>query len=190
MRSSPIRLIAMGLAALTLAACNTPIAEQLDTRQNAGPCPPMGAIYDVARYVTFEENGEQLYSNIEFTGEIVDVRMFCRYVGDDPLIAEVEIDFAFGKGPASSSNSHTYPYFVTVIRRNGKVLNKERFAVDAEFGNAKIAGKTETISRVTIPRIDETISGANFEVLVGFDLSEEQLAFNRAGKRFRLDAQN
>lgn len=176
------------LAAAMLSACNTPIAENFDTRQNAGPCPPMGSIYDASRYVTFEGT-EQLYPNIAHTGEIVDVRMFCRYAGDTPLIAEIEIDFAFGKGQGANSDTHTYPYFVAVTRRNGKVLAKENFAVQADFNGKQVTGATEVINRIEIPRLDESISGVNFEILVGFDLTPEQLEFNRAGKRFRLDAQ-
>ncbi len=30
-------------------------------------------------------------------------------------------------------------------------------------------------------------SGVNFEVLTGFELTEEQLAFNRSGKRFLMN---
>ena len=47
---------------------------------------------------------------------------------------------------------------------------------------------TETIDAISIPRFDEGTSGANFEILVGFELSEEELAFNRSGQRFRVAA--
>jgi hypothetical protein len=47
---------------------------------------------------------------------------------------------------------------------------------------------TEHIDRITIPRANADISGENFEILVGFDLTPEQLQFNRDGRRFRIDA--
>lgn len=176
------------LAAVILTGCGAgKLADSFDTRQNAGPCPPAGALYDSSRYVDFDGGGE-LYSNIEFTGEVIDVRLFCRYVEDNPLEAEIEVDFAFGKGPAATSDSHAYPYYVAVTRRNGKVLAKKYFTVDADFQGRKLAGKTEVVGTIEIPRVDESISGTNFEVIVGFDLTEEQLKFNRAGKRFRMDA--
>jgi hypothetical protein len=193
MRTHPLstfaKLAALGVAALLITACSSRVAERFDSRKNAGPCPPMGAIYDVSRYVTFADGADETYNNVKYTGEIVDVRLFCRYAEDDPMISELEIDFAFGKGDAATSSTHSYPYFVSVIRRNGKVLSKEYFAVDANFGSGQVVGKTELIGRITIPRADETIAGSNFEILVGFDVTPEQLAFNRAGKRFRLDAQ-
>ncbi len=175
------------LAALLLAGCSTGIAERLDTRQNAGPCPPVGALYDSARYVSFVGD-EIIYPNIEYTGEIIDARLYCRYIEDDPLSAEIEVEFAFGKGPAAISDEHVYPYYVAVIRRSGKVLAKEYFSVKADFDGGQLDGKTELINRITIPRADESISGSNFEVIVGFDLTEEQLEYNRAGRRFRMDA--
>ena len=60
--------------------------------------------------------------------------------------------------------------------------------MDANFAGGAIDGRKEVIQDIIIPRADETISGANFEVVVGFDLTDEQLAFNREGRRYRLDA--
>ena len=180
----PSRIAALVAAGL-LAACSNSVTDAFDSRQNVGPCPPAGSIYESARVV--ELSGGEQYSNITYTGEITGVEMFCRYAGTDPIDAELELTFAFGKGPAGTASAHTYPFFVAVTRRNGAVLAKQSYTVDARFDGGAIDGRTERIA-LTIPRADETISGANFEVLVGFELTDEQLAFNRAGKRFRLDA--
>jgi hypothetical protein len=183
-------LATLAVAAIALAGCGTTrISETFDSRANAGPCPATGSIYDAVRYVKFAPGGKELYSDIEFTGEITDVRLFCRYAGGDPLVASMEIDFAFGKGEKAAGSTHSYPYFVAVTRRGGKVLAKQTFNVTAEFGRGRVAGRTENISRIEIPRLDESISGVNFEILVGYDLTAEQLQFNRDGKRFRLDAE-
>lgn len=184
-----MRVIAVLAAGIFLASCGSnPIGRALDTRQNAGPCPPVGALYDASRIV--ELNGsDPNYNNITFTGEVTDVELTCRYVEDQPLRATVTIDFAFGKGPAATSNGHSYTYWVAVTRRSAKVLAKQYFTVDANFGSSKVDGRRE-IQDIIIPRADDTISGANFEVVVGFDLTDEQLAFNRDGRRFRLDAGN
>ena len=185
-----MRIIASLLATALLASCGAGrFTENFDTRPNAGPCPSQGAIYDVARYVKFADGDDQLYSNIEYTGEIIDVRTFCRYYEDDPLQAEIEIDFAFGKGELATSDVHSFPYFVAVTRRNGKVLAKEFFTASADFDGKRLTGVTELIGKIQIPRSDSSISGSNFEILVGFDLTEEQLQFNRDGRRFRLDAE-
>ncbi|MEM1150069.1 MAG: hypothetical protein AAGI03_05875 [Pseudomonadota bacterium] len=174
-------------ATALLAACNTGVGDAFDSRQNAGPCPPAASLYEASRVVKLED-GEN-FGNITYTGEITDVRLFCRYVGGDPLEAQLELDFAFGKGPNGSQDRHSYTYWIAVTRRNGAVLAKEWFTTEANFSGSKVDAVGERHGSITIPRADNTISGANFEILVGFELTEEQLQFNRDGKRFRLDAQ-
>jgi hypothetical protein len=51
-----------------------------------------------------------------------------------------------------------------------------------------VVNRTEHIERIVIPRATPDLSGENFEILVGFELTPEQLAFNRDGRRFRIDA--
>ena len=188
MRRIALILAASLLAATAVTGCRSRLADSLSTTPNAGPCPVIGSVYDAARYVKFVDGDGELYSDIEFTGEITDVRIFCRYVDDNPLDAEIEIDFAFGKGPRADGDSHNYPYFVAVTRRNGKLLARESYATQGDFGGKTLSSRTERVNRITIPRADSSISGVNFEILVGFDLTAEQLEFNRAGKRFLLNA--
>jgi hypothetical protein len=51
-----------------------------------------------------------------------------------------------------------------------------------------VVTRTEEIEGIVIPRANAEVSGENFEVLVGFELTPEQVQFNRDGKRFRVDA--
>ncbi|WP_300380134.1 hypothetical protein [Henriciella sp.] len=183
-----MRVFAVIAAGLMLASCGSnSVSRALDSRQNAGPCPPASILYDASRVVELDGAGQD-YNNITYTGEMTDVEMFCRYVDDQPLRASIEIDFAFGKGPQATANQHQYTYWVAVTRRSSKVLAKQYFSVDANFADGKVDGRTEVVEDIVIPRLDSTISGANFEVVVGFDLTDEQLTFNREGRRYRLDA--
>ena len=188
-KASHMRIIALSILALVIGACRSSsgLSGALDSRQNAGSCPPAGSVYTASRIVAFNGD-EQIFTNVEYTGEIVDVRLFCRYAGTNPVRAEIEIDFAFGKGPAADANRRDYSYWVAVTRRSGKVLNKEHFTVSADFSDGPVTGETELLQRIIIPRADESVSAANFEVLIGFDLTEEQLDYNREGRRFRLSA--
>ncbi|MEM7663533.1 MAG: hypothetical protein AAF742_09260 [Pseudomonadota bacterium] len=191
--SASFRLVSLfACAALLLSACSSrsgSIGAALDDRRNAGPCPTAGALYDASRIIEFAGEAER-YPEITYTGEISGVRLYCRYVGDEPILAEVEVDFAFGKGPQGTERYHDYNYYVTVMRRNSRVLNRETFTVQADFRDKQVTAVRDLVGRITIPRLDDTISGANFEVLVGFELTDAQLQFNRDGKRFRLDAGN
>ena len=162
-----------------------------DNRPNVGPCPLMGVLYDSSRLVQFAQPNVERYANIAFTGEFRGVRGLCRYVDADPIRMAMEIDMAFGRGPASTSDHQTYRYWIAVARRNRAPIEKQYFNVDVQFprGQAEVI-HTERIGSIVIPRATASTSGENFEILVGFDLTPEQLQFNRDGKRFRVDSGN
>jgi hypothetical protein len=161
----------------------------MDSRPNVGPCPLMGVLYDNSRLVDFAAEDNQRFANIEYTGEMQGIRGLCRYVDDDPITMAVDIDMAFGRGPAATSGRHTYRYWVAVTRRGVAPIAKEYFDIDVEFnGTEQVVTRTERIERIVIPRANPEISGENFEILVGFDLTPEELQFNRDGRRFRVDA--
>ena len=159
----------------------------MSSEANAGPCPLMGVLYDSSRLVEFTAP-EERFANVAYTGEMRGVRGLCRYTGSDPIEMSLEIEMAFGKGPAATRNSRVYRYWVAVTRANLAPVEKQYFDVNVNFprGEDRMAG-SEVIQKIVIPRANDTISGANFEILVGFDLTPQQLAFNRSGKRFRVD---
>lgn len=160
-----------------------------DDRPNVGPCPLMGVLYDTARVVKFNQPNVQRYANIEFTGEMQGVSGFCRYVDSDPIRMNMNIEMAFGRGPAATSERQTYRYWVAVTRRGRAPIEKVYFDVDVRFPRGQhVVTVRETIDEIVIPRANEEISGENFEILVGFELTPEQLQFNRDGRRFRIDA--
>jgi len=171
---------ALALAGLMASGC-----QAFSTERNVGPCPPVGALYAASRIV--EIKGDESFENVGFTGEIAKIDSFCRYVDDNPIDMTLNIDFSLGRGPAAQEERRTYRYFVAVTRRDVAVIAKEFFEVDVRFpGNATVVTVRDQIGGIIIPRANKEISGANFEILVGFELTPEQLAFNTDGKRFRL----
>lgn len=173
-------------AVLALSACANGDKKNIP---NVGPCPPAHVLGDAARLVQF--NGPEAYANVGFTGEVRQVRSSCRYVGSDPIEMKLEIDLAFGRGPAAQGDTYTYNYWVAVTRRDVSVLAKKPYSVKVEFPKgAQRMAVTETVEQIIIPRANAETSGANFEVLAGFDLTKEQIEFNREGKRFRIQVQD
>jgi hypothetical protein len=156
--------------------------------RNAGPCPYVKALYDAARYVEFKDNREAS-ANVGYTGEIQGISAGCAYKNAEPIKLALEVLFEFGKGPQADGGSKTYHYWVAVTDRNRDVLAKKDFDLKVDFpaGQDRVF-KREQINEILIPRADISTSGANFEVLVGFDVTPQMAEFNRQGKRFRLNA--
>jgi hypothetical protein len=139
----------------------TPRQAPLPSHKNVGPCP--------------------------YVGEIQGISAACQYIGPAPIKVEFEVLFALGRGPQAQGARKDYAYWVAVTDRNRQVISKEYFNVAADFGHDdRVLERRD--HELTIPRANPTVSGGNFEILIGFDVTPEMAAFNRDGKRFRVNA--
>lgn len=190
MRLSAFSLISAASAALLLSGCASVRNSLGEPDPNPGPCPNALTLYDAHRLV--EINGENTaYSNVGFTGEILNVVSECRYTDSNasPIDMAMAVQLGFGRGPAAQGDTKTYNMFVAVTRTDRVVLHREVFPITVTFepGEDRVE-IIEEFNEISIPRATPTTSGANYEVLVGFELTDEQLEFNRGGLRFRANA--
>jgi hypothetical protein len=186
-----VRLFVIACVSLiALAACQSARNIVAPQAPNPGPCPNALSLYDAHRLVQI--NGDAiLYENVGFTGEILRVESSCLYSDRDgtPISSTVEIIMAFGRGPAAVGQTHTYELFLTVTGFNDVIIDKLVYPVTVTFepGEDRVS-VIERFDPVVIPRASGSTSGTNFEILVGFELDEEQIDFNRRGLRFRVNA--
>ncbi len=153
--------------------------------KNAGPCPFVKTLYDAARYVEFKD-GVEASANVGYTGEIQSVKSACEYKVNEPIRVHARVLFELGRGPQAAGRGTVYKYWVAVTDRNNAVLQKDWFNLPVNFpSGADRIYATETLGEITIPRKDAKVSGENFEVLIGFDVTPAMADFNRQGKRFR-----
>jgi hypothetical protein len=155
--------------------------------KNAGPCPYVKTLWDASRYVELQ-GGREAWDAVGYTGEIQNLHAGCSYRRAEPIQVGMQILFEFGRGPAAQGSSKEFTYWVAVTDRNYAVLDKQYFTVRANFphGVDRVA-ITDNVDGIVIPRADANVSGGNFEVLVGFDVTPAMAAFVQAGKRFRSD---
>lgn len=154
---------------------------------NLGACPAVRVLYDAQRFV--ELSGPERFDNVGFTGEIGRVSSSCRYIGSDPITVSLQMDMAFGKGPKAVGSTKDVVYWVSVTRKDLAVISRERFTqrVVIPAGSDRVSLQSP-VTQITIPRANKDVAGNNFEVFVGFELTDAQLEFNRDGKRFRIDS--
>lgn len=150
-----------------------------------GPCPYVKVLYDAARYHEFKDNKESA-SAAGWTGEINGTSSDCAYKGTQPIQVAMDIGFSLGRGPQATGQTKVYHYWVAVTERDKTVLAKQEFELPVTFapGQDRIDVNTR-IENIMIPRADIQVSGENFEILVGFDVTPEMADFNRDGKHFR-----
>ncbi|HEX8470833.1 MAG TPA: Tat pathway signal sequence domain protein [Brevundimonas sp.] len=158
----------------------------LRQQANAGPCPYVKVLYDAARYVELADNRPAI-ANVGYAGEIEGVTAGCSYRGEDPITVQMNVLFNLGRGAQATADQRSYRYWIAVTERNTAVLAKEYFDLPVDFKGAQTASVEEERT-IVIPRKDTGVSGSNFEILVGFDVTPEMATFNRDGSRFRVNA--
>jgi hypothetical protein len=176
-----LALIAAGL----LAGCGSTEKARLAREKNPAPCPNVVALQDAARQIVF--SGGETIADVAWTAEVSDVALTCRYVGDTPIDASIEIARAFGKGPKAEANARQFGYWVAVTRTDREVIEKREFVASAKFdGDEQVVVITQSIDNIVIPRKGEQTSGTNFEVVVGLAVTPEQAIYNRSGKSLKF----
>ncbi len=179
------KLLAGALIAAVLGAAGCSSSGREAREANPAPCPNVLVLADASRLIEFD--GEERLEDIAYTGEITNVEIACRYVGEKPIDAEISINLAFGKGPKGEAGEKLFKYFVAVTRKDLEVITKNEFLVPAKFGDKNtIVVEKEKIDKILIPRAGEHISGVNFEIVVGFALTSDQVIFNRSGKSLKF----
>lgn len=150
------------------------------------PCPPVSVLGDASLLTRFREGDGRDLIDVLYGGEIGAVETSCEYsLNEDTgaagwLSVEVAPVIFAERGPADRERRAVYPYFVTVVDAERRVLNKQTFDLVVEFPRNRT--RTTVVDKppvaLTIP-LKEGVRGDSFEVFIGFQLSREELDFNR-----------
>ena len=194
-----LKLALLSASILTLSACQTLDGMITDMRNlelpamsgNAnnseefiiqGNCAQTEIVPELSGYSEFtsiQNTGEgQLITRAHISG----IKSTCSYT-ERAMSVDLELDFEGTLGPqakavAPSKSSYAYPFFVAITSPGGKILAKEVFSASMIFPQGQeYKSYTETLRQV-IPLID-TKQGKKYKILVGFQLSQDQLDYNR-----------
>lgn len=168
---------------LNLPSATTPVSgNEADRFVASGSCPQAEVVSELQSLSEFDSVSNPSDSNLISTIEITNVQKSCDY-GSGAATIDLKMDFVGTLGPRGRALSSdrpffSYPFFVAVTSRNGTILAKEVFAASLTYDpgeNTKVY--TEKLRQI-IP-IERGESGGDYRVLVGFQLTPDQLAYNR-----------
>lgn len=152
--------------------------------QYDGNCPPVSVRPDLAKVTDFYNPASPSENTKISEATITGVLNTCR-VENGQIVMQVDLSLS-GKTGAKArvkptdKPSFAYPYFVAVTDSKGNVVSKEIFAASLSYG----ANQSESVTTETVFQnmpIPDTSAGETFQVVVGFQLSQEQLAYNQTG---------
>jgi hypothetical protein len=177
--------VALFGCALVLAACGTDDTvddepEQPEVRvvvpDEPTGCPRVVVLRDAAQAVEFRPGGSDL-TDMVARATFGDFEGGCEYY-DEGVTVNLTLTLFSELGPAARSREAEFQYFVAILDPQQTVLEKEVFATTFTFpeGRNVVAVPEDVIPRIPLDRL---ATGPAYNVVLGFQLSEEQLDYNR-----------
>ena len=175
-----LRLVFL-VAPLLLGACET--LRSLDFSPEPvipPPCPRAVVAEDAGRLTRFA-GADQYETNMVFEAEITDLAGSCVY-DDETIEVDLQIRIVAGRGPASTDDEAKLNYFVAVARTDKTILGRDAFDTVIDLSGNQTRNETIEELEQTIP-IPEGGSGGNLVIVVGFEMTPQELEFNRQQRR-------
>lgn len=170
------------LAALALAGCNTLglTDETKDGGTTLYPCPAVGVLEGTDHMTLVKGAGTDL-TDIVAKAEIGKVVSNCQYNLDESTITvNLAFDGLAELGPAATSRELTLPTFVAVTRRYNTFDKKQVYEVPVTFeAGRRQMSFVKTVDGTILP-YGGAADGRIYQILIGFQLTPEQLAYNRS----------
>lgn len=170
-------------AAILLAGLPTLLAGCGSTKDQFPPvCPHadlLRAAADIGRYRDESASATQDIRDLVLAGRITAISGKCQ-PGDSAtqISADVTVGMQFSRGPAMQGREADVPVFLAITAGN-EIFTKQIYPVHIVFP-PNVDQTTGTIAPVhMVFPVSPTKSGAAYTILAGFQLTEDELAFNR-----------
>ncbi len=190
-------LTALVIALLALPACETVDGLQADINNLGlpdfqsltgdgnvlhGACPQVHIVEELATLNEFADYDNADASNLVSQVDINRIESSCKYKSKSVMV-DLKLAFAGQLGPNGRAQSgdmpfFSYPFFVAITEPGGDILAKEVFAASITYEHGEDRHTYYESLRHIIPVKHES-EGAHYTVMVGFQLSNEQLTYNR-----------
>lgn len=173
-----LRPAVLAMAALALSAC-----EALKSTPPP-PCPDVAVLGDAATITKFVEGPGRDLTDVLYEARLVDAVGACNYdvekeTGEGMLDVDMAVSMEMARGPANLDGRAPVRYFVALTGKQGEIIDRQQFEGVVEFtGNRSQLVWTDEPVNLAIP-LKAGQTGSDFKIYVGYDLSREEVEFNR-----------
>jgi hypothetical protein len=141
-------------------------------------CPTTGILRDAADLTRFRGTGTDLTDTV-IDGRITGLAGKCMLDDRTHLHTVISVSMDLTRGPANTTRTDDVAYFVAVAQGD-TILDKRTFVLPIGFArNVEQIRLTGDPVNIVLP-VDAKTSGAAYRILVGFQLTPQELAFNRS----------
>jgi len=165
---------------LFLSACAGSIGTDFFSADKALlPCPKVSVLPNAGNITIFQEGPGRDLVDVTYEGVIIPISGECIYANDDAEVsAELILRIGATKGPAAKSQTQTFPFFVAIADKDNRVLSKKVFQSPVEVPEGQRRGAVQEEIVQTIPILSGR-NGGDYTIVLGFQLTSEQLDYNR-----------
>jgi hypothetical protein len=164
------------LALLSLAACAPQRMDDLLV-----PCPTLVLPADLADMTRHAPGAQPDLSTLVLDARVTAIDGTCRRGSRDRSIeSTIAVRFQIDRGPAATGRAVQLPWFLALLdARTDQVVSRQSFVMNGQFGvNTTRANVTSQPVEISFP-VGAERSIQDYRVLVGFLLTEDELAANR-----------
>jgi len=166
------------LESIKLPALNNSTSSSSEQLVYSGDCPQVEAVEELKSLSEFTDITDQSDYNLVSRVDITNMQSACSY-DERAVTIDVRMDFAGKLGPKSAPPANfSYPFFVAITSASGEILAKEIFAAPLSYQSGQTSQNYSEKLRQIIP-IENKDRGSRYKVLVGFQLTPDQLTYNR-----------
>ncbi len=162
------------LASLLITACSRGEKREADCPRGVIPA-------DSASVTRFREGPGRDLTDVVAEGEIVNILVQCKY-DKRSVTVDLQIAITGDRGPADRSRVAEFEYWVAILDPQQNIVTKQPAQVRFQFtDNRTRLGQIISEFEPYIPLADLK-QAVEYQIIVGFQLSAEELAWNRAQK--------
>jgi hypothetical protein len=180
--ATALRQCVLLVGALTMFACATANAPVVQ-------CPVTRVLEDPAQLTRFKAGAGRDITDIEFDAAFVEnTGAGTCEIDDDEIDVELKVLIVANRGTANVSRQATFAFFITVVDQDDNVLVQNGSAFWERFeGRVDFPGNQTQVTYIdefvtTIP-LKSGLSARDIRIYIGFELSPEELEYNRTRRR-------
>ena len=186
MKACPIGyLTAVSILVSFLAACQPTkdLPWSVARKKTIPPCPTVKFLKDADKITVFKTGSGRDITDIVYEAELTAFTGDCEYIGDDSVYTSVvmtlRVEMDATRGPAANARHARLNYFVAIPDFFPRPEGRKSFKREIAFpSNVNSIGFVDDAIEIKIP-LSEIHSSAQTKVFIGFELSKDQLKFNR-----------
>ena len=161
---------------------NEEVAASARTLASTADCPQVAIVEDLKNLTQFETPAQPSPGTKISSVSLANLESVCS-LSDKTVAIDMSLTFDGQLGPKVSewktqSRSFAYPYFIAVTTPTGEILSKEVFAATLRYEAGETAIAQQEKIRQVIPLRPDT-PPSSYEVLVGFQLTDDELNYAR-----------